>query len=86
MGVMPMVQAVELLVMPIAFLFPWLFVVATGWTVWRAIDSTIAQAKQMHRIPCSNCQFFTNDYRLKCPVHPKSALTEEAIDCRDYHP
>jgi RNA polymerase subunit RPABC4/transcription elongation factor Spt4 len=40
----------------------------------------------MHQIPCHNCQFFTNNYRLKCTVHPSIANTEEAIDCSDYQP
>ncbi|MDJ0580351.1 hypothetical protein [Crocosphaera sp.] len=39
----------------------------------------------MHKIPCSNCQYFTNDYRLKCPVNPFQASTEAAINCQDYH-
>ncbi len=41
-------------------------------------------AKQMHRIPCTKCCFFTNDYRLKCTIRPKIANTESAINCRDY--
>jgi hypothetical protein len=28
--------------------------------------------------------FFTNDYRLKCTVHPVKACTEEAINCSDF--
>ncbi|MGK7959817.1 hypothetical protein [Crocosphaera sp.] len=39
----------------------------------------------MHQIPCSDCQYFTNDYRLKCPVNPFQANTESAINCQDYH-
>jgi RNA polymerase subunit RPABC4/transcription elongation factor Spt4 len=38
----------------------------------------------MHQIPCTGCVFFTNDHRLKCPVRPKVAMTEEAIGCMDY--
>jgi hypothetical protein len=40
----------------------------------------------MHEIPCNGCQFFTNDYRLKCTVHPQIANSEAAINCRDYQP
>ena len=40
----------------------------------------------MHQIPCSNCQFFTGDYQLKCALHPNTALSEEAIDCSDFCP
>jgi hypothetical protein len=38
----------------------------------------------MHQIPCANCQFFTGDYHLKCPIHPAIALSEAAIGCPDY--
>ncbi|WP_348251226.1 hypothetical protein [Leptolyngbya subtilissima] len=38
----------------------------------------------MHKIPCAECRYFTNDHRLKCPIHPKIALSESAIDCPDF--
>ncbi len=44
----------------------------------------INYVKRLHQIPCSRCTFFTGDYRLKCTVHPYSALTETAINCSDY--
>lgn len=46
----------------------------------------IAMLKRLHQIPCANCEFFTDEYHLKCPIHPFSALTEEAIHCSDYSP
>ena len=49
---------------------------------------TLFQGKQhlqkLHDIPCSGCDFFTNDYRLKCTVHPTKACSEDAIDCLDF--
>ena len=39
---------------------------------------------RLHQIPCSNCAFFTGDYRLKCTVNPASAMSEDAIGCRDF--
>ncbi|WP_315862613.1 hypothetical protein [Geminocystis sp. NIES-3708] len=38
----------------------------------------------MHKIPCSRCQYFTNNYRLKCTLQPLIANTESAIDCSDF--
>jgi hypothetical protein len=58
-----------------------------GLCVWSLVSPMIAainRAKQMHRIPCTKCRFFTNDYRLKCTVKPHIANTEEAISCYDY--
>ena len=40
--------------------------------------------RTLHKIPCSGCDFFTNDYRLKCTIHPYKACSEEAIDCIDF--
>ena len=55
--------------------------------VWRLLHTLKQGANyvgRLHKIPCSGCAYFTGDYRLKCTVHPVSALTEEAIDCVDY--
>ncbi|MBW4655874.1 MAG: hypothetical protein KME20_22965 [Kaiparowitsia implicata GSE-PSE-MK54-09C] len=46
----------------------------------------IEHVQQLHRVPCDRCKFFTGDYRLKCPVHPCTACTLDAIDCRDFEP
>lgn len=42
------------------------------------------QLRRLHQIPCSHCQYYTGSPYLKCPVHPMTALSEEAIHCRDY--
>lgn len=42
--------------------------------------------QRLHQIPCSNCQYFSCNYVLKCSVHPYTALTESAINCQDYTP
>lgn len=55
--------------------------------VWRGLHTLrqgASYVRRLHQIPCSQCAYFTGDYRLKCTVHPISALTEEAIDCMDY--
>lgn len=56
-----------------------------SWSLISSILDAIAQAKRMHQIPCTNCRFFTGDYRLKCTINPSIANTEQAIDCGDYH-
>jgi len=50
----------------------------------RAIRDTMKRGKAMHKIPCTNCQYFTNDYRLKCTIQPNLANTELAVDCPDF--
>ncbi len=49
-------------------------------------QDTVIYAQRMHQIPCSKCRFFTENYQLKCTIHPTNALTEAAIDCPDYQP
>ena len=44
----------------------------------------IDRVTKLHQIPCSKCAYFTGDYRLKCPINPMIALSEDAIDCRDF--
>lgn len=69
---------------PVGVVLAWglIFLIASSLT--SAITATVKQAQEMHQIPCANCVFFTGDYRLKCPVRPKIALSEEAINCPDY--
>ncbi|CEJ43562.1 hypothetical protein [Umezakia ovalisporum] len=74
------------LLVPICFVTAWTVIVLFGWSLWVAARDSVHTAKQMHQIPCANCQFFTDNYRLKCTVHPSIASTEEAIDCSDYQP
>lgn len=50
------------------------------------ITTAVRRLQTMHRIPCSRCAFFTNDYRLKCSVDPLSAGSEAAISCPHYEP
>lgn len=53
-------------------------------SIYLAVRDGITRLRQLHQIPCSRCAFFTGDYRLKCTVHPLTALSEEAINCRDF--
>lgn len=69
---------------PICFISAWGLIFLVGWSLWSAMKDGVTTAQQMHQIPCAGCQFFTNDYRLKCTLHPSIANTEDAIDCMDY--
>ncbi|MDJ1185719.1 hypothetical protein [Roseofilum casamattae] len=79
-------QALQPLLRPLCLVVAWTLIIALGWNLGSALRDTLARAKQMHCIPCAYCQFFTNDRRLKCTVHPRIASSELAIDCRDYQP
>lgn len=68
----------------IGFCLAWGIIGLILWNIGSAIAYSIQVSNRMHQIPCSNCQYFTNDYHLKCSVHPDIALSEKAINCGDF--
>ena len=67
------------------FISFWVFLmIIFSITVVRAFRQGAEQLKKLHQIPCYKCDFFTNDYRLKCTVHPAIACSEEALGCIDF--
>ncbi|MBE9106366.1 hypothetical protein IQ229_15910 [Nostoc cf. edaphicum LEGE 07299] len=80
------IHAIQPLLVPICFVVAWTVTILVVLSLWSAARESVATAKQMHQIPCTGCQFFTDDYRLKCTVRPSIANTEEAIHCLDYQP
>lgn len=78
------VPATSPLLMPLCFVMAWTFLVLLVWSTWLMIRDAIYRSRQMHKVPCAGCQFFTKDYHLKCTVHPDIALSEKAIGCPDY--
>jgi hypothetical protein len=76
--------SIQPLLVPVCFVLAWALAIATLWTITMSIRDTIARSQKMHQIPCTGCQFFTNDHRLKCTVQPTIANTEQAIDCHDF--
>ncbi len=77
---------IQPLLVPICFVVAWTVIILIVWSLCAAARDGLTTAKQMHQIPCTGCQFFTDNYRLKCTVRPSIANTEEAIDCSDYQP
>ncbi|NET73831.1 MAG: hypothetical protein F6K62_23715 [Sphaerospermopsis sp. SIO1G2] len=75
---------IQPLLIPICFVLAWTMIILVLVNMWTATQDTIKTAQKMHQIPCHKCQFFTNNYRLKCTIHPSAANTEEAIGCKDY--
>ncbi len=68
----------------ICFLLTWVLLLSGIWTLVLNWKAGMSHIKKLHRVPCSKCQYFTNNYYLKCTVNPQIAGSELAIDCRDY--
>lgn len=75
---------IQAFIVPICFVSAWVIMMLTVWSLWSTVQDTARRTRQLHRIPCSQCLYFTNSYHLKCTVHPAIALSEAAIDCKDY--
>ncbi|MEM1253165.1 MAG: hypothetical protein AAGI69_12075 [Cyanobacteria bacterium P01_H01_bin.21] len=69
---------------PVCFILAWSVVGLGLWQVIAATRDGVQRARTMHRIPCSDCRFFTNQAVLKCALHPTTAMSEEAIGCGDF--
>jgi hypothetical protein len=67
-------------------LLAWAMMILMLWSVWLTLKKGINHLQKLHQIPCHNCDYFTNDYRLKCTVNPKKACSEQAINCLDFEP
>ncbi|MEH2361259.1 hypothetical protein [Nostoc sp.] len=81
-----LIHGIQPFLIPICFVVAWTVIILVVLSLWAAARDSVTTAKQMHQIPCTGCQFFTDNYRLKCTVHPSIANTEEAINCSDYQP
>jgi hypothetical protein len=79
-----LMRAIQPFLVPICFVMAWITLLFAIWSVCSAIWDSFQRAQQMHQIPCSDCQYFSGNYLLKCPLHPKEALSEAAIGCRDF--
>ncbi|MBH8572597.1 hypothetical protein I8752_06135 [Nostocaceae cyanobacterium CENA369] len=79
-----LINRIQPFLVPICFIGAWVVTTLFVWSLWVAARDSVSAAKQMHQIPCTGCQFFTADHRLKCTVHPSTANTEAAIHCIDY--
>lgn len=78
------ITAIQPFVGPISLVVAWSVVIMALWNIAAAAADTVSRAKRMHKIPCAYCKYFTDNPHLKCPVHPKIAMSEKAIGCPDY--
>lgn len=83
-GLQFIARGIQPFLVPLCFVIAWAVTLMGLWNVWAAVRDSWRRGQQMHRVPCADCQFFTHDYHLKCPVHPATALSEAAIDCPDF--
>jgi hypothetical protein len=72
---------------PIALLFSWIIFFLLLQRIRTILDNKMVfTVKGLHKVPCKNCRFYSNNHYLKCAVQPSIVMTEEAKDCSEYSP
>ncbi|MEH1932917.1 MAG: hypothetical protein V7L14_04155 [Nostoc sp.] len=49
-------------------------------------EKMVFSINTLHKVPCKNCRFYSNNHYLKCAANPSIVLTKEAINCSEYSP
>jgi hypothetical protein len=72
---------------PLALLFSWVMFFLLLQKIRTILDNKMVfSVKGLHKVPCKNCRFYSNNHYLKCAVQPSIVMTEEAKDCSEYCP
>ncbi|WP_041244680.1 hypothetical protein [Gloeobacter kilaueensis] len=66
------------------FVLLWLGIGYLSFSLARSTRRNWRQIRHHHAIPCTRCRYFSGEMVLKCPVNPKAALTDQAVDCPDF--
>jgi hypothetical protein len=76
---------VALSLSPLGFLFGWVAFFIIMRKIRTYLDNKMVfSINGLNKLPCRNCQFYSNNHYLKCAVNPSLVLTEEAKDCSEY--
>lgn len=79
-----LLQVAAVVTRPFYSLFAMTLVAGSIGMLVKTFRKGVQHIQQLHQIPCSRCAYFTADYRLKCTIYPSQALTEDAINCKDF--
>ncbi|MCC5659650.1 hypothetical protein LC608_22280 [Nostoc sp. XA010] len=72
---------------PVGFVISWMVFFLILRKIQAFLDyKMVFPAKALHKLPCKNCSFYSNNHYLKCAVNPSIVLTEEAMNCSEYSP
>lgn len=75
-----------LFLIPISFVLIWSVATAAFLGLPKLVGGNRHRVKAARKIPCYQCQYFTNNPYLRCAVRPETAMTEDALDCSDFQP
>lgn len=77
-------SSAEILLAVVVPLAIWALVLLFVLAILFAIQDGTRRLRRLHQVPCFGCRYYTGSPYLKCPVRPRDAASEAAIDCPDY--
>lgn len=81
------ISDIALSLSPIVLLLSWVFFFLILQKIRNLLDEKMVfTVKSLHKVPCKNCRFYSNNHYLKCAVQPSIVMSEEAKDCSEYSP
>ncbi|WP_414527766.1 hypothetical protein [Nodularia chucula] len=81
------ISDIALSLSPIVLLLSWVFFFLILQKIRNLLDEKMVfTIKSLHKVPCKNCRFYSNNHYLKCAVQPSIVMSEEAKDCSEYLP
>lgn len=70
---------------PVGFIIGWIGFFIILQKIRAFLDEKmVLSINSVHKLPCKNCRFYSNNHYLKCAVNPSIVLTEEAMSCSEY--
>ncbi|RCJ23176.1 hypothetical protein A6S26_01055 [Nostoc sp. ATCC 43529] len=72
---------------PLGFIIGWVVFLLVLQKIRSFLDrKMVFPTNSLHKVPCKNCRFYSNNNYIKCAVKPSIVLTEEAMNCPEYSP
>ncbi len=72
---------------PVGFIISWIGFFLILQKIREFLDEKMVfPINSLHKVPCKNCRFYSNNHYLKCAVNPSIVLTEKATSCSEYSP
>ncbi|OUL35662.1 hypothetical protein BV372_10200 [Nostoc sp. T09] len=70
---------------PLALLISWIVFFLILRKNQTSVDNKrIFIINSLHKVPCKNCKYYSNNHYVKCAVQPSIVMTEEAKNCSEY--
>jgi hypothetical protein len=73
-----------MVLIPLCFIAIWVGLIYVIADTWKYNQKSTRVSRELARLPCKKCQFFSNNHYMKCAVNPYVVMTSAANECQDY--